>query len=81
MDEISMDGRDLLRAMIEPALEYRLSAEEALNHSWFNSIRGSKIDALEGQKLMDSPRSQELIQCHFEHHKRTLPICGFFLEK
>jgi serine/threonine protein kinase len=55
MDEISMDGRDLLRAMIEPDLEYRLSAEEALNHSWFNSVRGSKIEVLEGQKLLDSP--------------------------
>jgi serine/threonine protein kinase len=53
-DDISMDGWNLLRAMIEPDLQYRLTAEEALNHAWFNSVRGSKIEMCEGQKSTDS---------------------------
>jgi serine/threonine protein kinase len=39
MAEISRSAADLIRAMLEPDAEYRVTAEGAMNHPWFFDVR------------------------------------------
>ena len=38
-DQISSECKDLIENLLEPNLKMRLSAEQALNHAWFDSLK------------------------------------------
>lgn len=41
-NNISNDAKDLLKKMLEPSHIKRISASDALNHPWFNILKGAK---------------------------------------
>jgi len=56
---VSKEAKDLIRALLQPNPNMRLSAEQALKHPWFSS---KKVKALDKLNNLSKNRTQKLVE-------------------